>query len=50
MGGSEVLVVGSMGSTVGAICNDDYKGSNRQYVEQGKLILCKNVGVSETDK
>ena len=26
--------------TVGAICFDDYKGPNRQYVEQGKLIIC----------
>lgn len=26
--------------TVGAICYDDYKGANRQYVEQGKLIIC----------
>ena len=26
--------------TVGALCQDDYKGANRQYVEQGKLIIC----------
>lgn len=26
-------------STVGALCTDDYKGSNRQYVEQEKLII-----------
>ena len=25
--------------TVGALCEDDYKGPNRQYVEQGKLII-----------
>lgn len=25
--------------TVGALCQDDYKGPNRQYVEQGKLII-----------
>ena len=25
--------------TVGALCMDDYKGPNKQYVEQGKLIL-----------
>ena len=24
---------------VGALCQDDYKGANRQYVEQGKLII-----------
>lgn len=27
--------------TIGALCEDDYKGPNRQYVEQGKLIVCK---------
>ena len=26
-------------STIGALCEDDYKGPNRQYVEQGKLII-----------
>lgn len=26
--------------TVGAICFDDYKGPNKQYVEQGKLVIC----------
>lgn len=25
--------------TVGALCQDDYKGPNRQYVEQQKLII-----------
>ena len=25
--------------TVGALCQDDYKGPNRQYVVQGKLIV-----------
>lgn len=25
--------------TVGALCTDDYKGPNRQYVEQDKLII-----------
>lgn len=25
--------------TVGALCQDDYKGPNRQYVEQDKLII-----------
>ena len=25
--------------TVGALCQDDYKGPNRQYVEQDKLIV-----------
>ena len=25
--------------TIGALCEDDYKGPNRQYVEQGKLII-----------
>lgn len=24
----------------GALCQDDYKGPNRQYVEQDKLIIC----------
>lgn len=24
---------------VGALCQDDYKGPNKQYVEQGKLII-----------
>lgn len=26
--------------TIGALCQDDYKGPNRQYVEQDKLIIC----------
>lgn len=26
--------------TIGALCRDDYKGPNRQYVEQEKLIIC----------
>lgn len=26
--------------TIGALCQDDYKGPNRQYVEQGKLVIC----------
>lgn len=25
---------------VGALCQDDYKGPNKQYVEQEKLIIC----------
>ena len=25
--------------TVGALCSDDHKGPNRQYVEQDKLII-----------
>lgn len=25
--------------TVGALCADDYKGPNRQYVEQDKLVI-----------
>ena len=25
---------------VGALCQDDYKGPNKQYVEQDKLIIC----------
>ena len=25
---------------VGALCQDDYKDPNKQYVEQGKLIIC----------
>ena len=25
--------------TVGVLCQDDYKGPNRQYVEQQKLII-----------
>lgn len=24
---------------IGALCNDDYKGANRQYVDQGKVIV-----------
>ena len=31
--------------TVGALCQDDYKGPNRQYVEQDKLIV-----IYETDR
>lgn len=27
--------------TVGALCADDYKGPNRQYVEQDKLVLAE---------
>ena len=43
-GGSYGGGIGSIGhllyqDTVGALCNDDYKGPNRQYVEQGKLII-----------
>ena len=30
--------------TVGALCADDYKGPNKQYVEQGKCILQQNNG------
>ena len=26
--------------TIGALCEDDYKGPNRQYVDQDKLIIC----------
>lgn len=26
--------------TIGALCQDDYKGPNRQYVDQGKLVIC----------
>ena len=26
-------------NTVGALCQDDYKGPNKQYVEQGKLVI-----------
>ena len=25
--------------TIGALCQDDYKGPNRQYVDQDKLIV-----------
>lgn len=26
--------------SAGALCRDDFKGPNRQYVEQNKLIIC----------
>ena len=26
-------------NTIGALCQDDYKGPNRQYVDQDKLII-----------
>ncbi len=39
-GGSEVLVI-YYTDTVGALCMDDYKGANKQYVEQEKLIIMK---------
>ena len=29
--------------TVGALCADDHKGTNRQYVEQGKCVIQKSV-------
>ena len=25
---------------IGALCSDDYKGINNQYVDQGKVIIC----------
>lgn len=29
---------------IGALCKDDYKGINNQYVDQGKVVLClKNI-------
>lgn len=29
---------------VGALCSDDYKGINNQYVDQGKVVIClKNI-------
>lgn len=31
--------VGSFGDTCGALCADDYKGINSQYVGQGKLVM-----------
>ena len=36
-GGYAVSATGK--DTVGALCLDDYKGPNRQYVDQDKLIL-----------
>lgn len=38
-GGSEVLVIYT--DTCGALCMDDYKGANKQYVEQGKLVITR---------
>lgn len=37
MGGERSL--GSFGDTCGALCADDYKGINNQYVGQGKLVM-----------
>ena len=29
---------------IGALCQDDYKGINNQYVDQGKVVVClKNI-------
>ena len=28
---------------VGALCNDDYKGINNQYVGQGKVVIVEDV-------
>lgn len=29
---------------IGALCQDDYKGINNQYVDQGKVVIClKNI-------
>lgn len=25
---------------IGALCQDDYKGINNQYIDQGKVVLC----------
>ena len=27
-------------SKIGALCQDDYKGINNQYIDQGKVVLC----------
>lgn len=27
-------------SVIGALCQDDYKGINNQYVDQGKVVIC----------
>lgn len=29
-----------MNKIVGALCSDDYKGINSQYVDQGKVVVC----------
>lgn len=33
-----------MDKLIGALCSDDYKGINNQYVDQGKVVIClKNI-------
>ena len=29
--------------TIGALCQDDYKGINNQYVEQGKVVIIESI-------
>lgn len=41
-GGGESYVLQTYKNSVGALCMDDYKGPNRQYVEQDKLMLTQN--------
>ena len=34
----------TMGDTIGALCCDDHKGINNQYVDQGKVIVVEYMG------
>lgn len=38
-GGERSACYSTYNDKVGALCTDDYKGPNRQYVEQGKLVI-----------
>ena len=33
----------TMDETIGALCSDDYKGPNRQYINQGKVVIIESV-------
>ena len=36
---------------VGALCSDDYKGINSQYVDQGKVVVClKNTSLGTGER
>lgn len=37
----------TIADTIGALCSDDYKGTNNQYVGQGKVVIIESICGSE---
>lgn len=33
----------TIADTIGALCSDDYKGPNRQYINQGKVVIIESI-------